>query len=67
MTTDILAPARHVIGSRYVESVGAYILELTGLSAVRIVTGAADLRDYRSDQVRIDVDDEGIISGLRNY
>ncbi|MBC3422024.1 MULTISPECIES: hypothetical protein [unclassified Pseudomonas] len=65
MTTDILAPARHVIGSRYVESVNAYVLELTGLATVRVVTGA-DLRDFKHDQVRIDVDEEGFITGLRN-
>ncbi|MFS0825278.1 hypothetical protein [Pseudomonas phoenicis] len=56
MTTDPLAPARHVIGSRYVASVKPYILELTGLSQA---AGPGDVTtmDIRSDRVLIQVDD----------
>lgn len=66
MTTDILGPVRHIIGSRYVETVQAYALELTGLKAVRIVKGDADLLDYRPDQLRIYMDDSGFITNLAN-
>jgi len=66
MTTDILGPARHIIGSRYVESVQAYVLELTGLEVVKVVTSIADTLEYRHNQVRIDVDEDGNISGLRH-
>lgn len=34
MDFDILGPVQHVIGSRYVESVKPYVLELTGESHV---------------------------------
>lgn len=63
MTTDILGPARHVIGSRYVESVKAYILELTGL---RIAVGPNDIRtmDLRTDRVVIQADGDNRITGL---
>lgn len=66
MTTDILAPARHVIGSRYVESANAYILELTGLERVKVVKGEVDTLENFSFQVRIYVDESGRISGLSN-
>ena len=64
MTNDILAPARHVIGSRYVESVKPYILELTGLA---IAVGPKDITtmDIRTDRVIIQADDEGVIQALR--
>lgn len=63
MTTDILSPARHVIGSRYVESVKAYILELTGL---RIAVGPNEMHtmDIRSDRVLIQADGDNCITGL---
>ncbi|MFJ9990852.1 hypothetical protein ACIQSO_08945 [Pseudomonas putida] len=63
MTIDILCPARHVIGTRYVESVKPYILELTGLAAV---AGPQDIttRDIRTDRVMIGVDVHGFINGL---
>ena len=66
MTTDILGPAHHIIGSRYVESVQAYVLELTGLEVVKVVTSIADTLEYHHNQVRIDVDEDGNISGLRH-
>jgi hypothetical protein len=64
MTTDILSPARHVIGSQYVESVKPYILELTGLMTA---AGPRDITtmDIRSDRVLINVDNAGTIEGLR--
>ena len=64
MTTDILAPARHVIGSRYVESVKPYILELTGLA---VAVGPQDMTtmDIRTDRIIIRADDEGVIQALR--
>ncbi|HEK1691447.1 hypothetical protein PpSQ1_23360 [Pseudomonas putida] len=64
MTTDILSPARHVIGSQYVESVKPYIVELTGLMSA---AGPRDIttKDIRSDRVLISVDTTGIIDGLR--
>ncbi|MNN15822.1 hypothetical protein D3C76_996790 [compost metagenome] len=65
MTTDMLAPARHVIGSRYVDSVQPYLLDLTGLAVARVVRGP-DRFDYSAQQVRIDVDENGIIVNLRN-
>jgi len=63
MTTDILAPARHVISTRYVESVKPYIVELTGLTSA---AGPNDMitRDLRSDRVIITVDADGAIKGL---
>ena len=63
MTTDILGPARHVIGTRYVESVKPYIVELTGLASA---AGPHDMitRDMRSDRVLISVDADGNIKGL---
>jgi len=64
MTTDILAPVRHIIGSRYVESVQAYVLELTGLKRVKVVTGLVDTLDLHLDQVRIYVEEDGNISHL---
>lgn len=62
MTTDTLAPARHVIGSRYVESVKPYIFELTGLYAY----GPSEImtKDYRTDRVSVCVDNAGCISEL---
>ncbi|MGE7993729.1 hypothetical protein ACQKPE_22380 [Pseudomonas sp. NPDC089554] len=65
MTTDILSPARHVIGSRYIESVKAYILELTGLEIAKTVYGADTFENFPS-QVRIYVDRTGIVTDLRN-
>ncbi|QCI15251.1 hypothetical protein E6B08_29545 [Pseudomonas putida] len=64
MTTDILAPARHVVASCYVETVKPYILELTGLTTA---AGPNDIttKDIRSDRVMIIVDDNGIITGLK--
>lgn len=64
MTSDILAPARHVIGSRYVESVKPYILELTGLA---FAVGPKDITtmDIRTDRIIIRADDEGVIQALR--
>ncbi|WP_153786734.1 hypothetical protein [Pseudomonas sp. EMN2] len=64
MTTDILGPARHVIRTRYVESVKPYILELTSLT---IAAGPKDLitRDLRGDRLIISVDADGFISGLK--
>lgn len=63
MTTDILGPTRHVIGSRYVESVKAYILELTGL---HIAVGPNDIStmDLRTDRVLIQADGDNCITGL---
>lgn len=63
MSTEILAPAQHVIGSRYVESVKPYILELTGLY---IAVGPNDIstKDIRRDRVFIHVDDSGCVSKL---
>ncbi|MBJ9974584.1 hypothetical protein IAE35_08410 [Pseudomonas sp. S75] len=64
MTTDILSPARHVIGTRYVESVKAYLLELTGL---HLAAGPGDVTtmDIRQDRIIIDADEAGIITQLR--
>ncbi|WP_313738444.1 hypothetical protein [Pseudomonas sp.] len=63
MSTDILGPARHVIGSRYVESVKPYVLELTGLYHA---VGPNDFttRDIRTDRILIGVDEHGDITGL---
>lgn len=60
---DVLAPARHVIGSRYVQSVKAYVLELTGL---RKAIGPKDpsTKDIRTDRVFIKVDEDGLINRL---
>ncbi|WP_312934429.1 hypothetical protein [Pseudomonas sp.] len=65
MTSDALANARHLIGSRYVETVKPYLLELTGLS---IAVGPDDLLvtlDIRQDRVFIEVDDQRMITELR--
>ncbi|HDS1737263.1 MULTISPECIES: hypothetical protein [Pseudomonas] len=64
MTTDILAPARHVIGSQYVESVKPYILELTNMT---YAAGPRDIttKDIRSDRVMIGVDGNGAIDRLQ--
>lgn len=64
MTTDILAPARHVIGSQYVESVKPYVIELTGL---KTAAGPKDMttRDMRADRVMISVNGAGAIDGLQ--
>lgn len=63
MPTDVLEPARHVIGSRYVKSVKPYILELTGLKRA---VGPKDpsTKDIRSDRVFIRVDGDGTITGM---
>ncbi|MGE7993728.1 hypothetical protein ACQKPE_22375 [Pseudomonas sp. NPDC089554] len=68
MSNDILGPARHVIGSRYVESVKAYILDLTGLS---IAVGPEDptncepeFETFMKERVRIDTDDNGNICSM---
>lgn len=63
MTTDILGPVRHIIGTPYVDSIKPYILELTGLA---IVAGPRDIttRDFRSDRVIIAVDEQGHISAM---
>lgn len=63
MTTDILAPARHVIGTPYTDSVKPYILTLTGL---HIAVGPKDFstRDLRSDRIFISVDESNFITDL---
>ncbi|MDZ5603051.1 hypothetical protein SJI00_09725 [Pseudomonas sp. RP23018S] len=63
MSTDILSPARHIIGSRYVESVKPYLLELTGLQQA---AGPNDMttKDLRTDRVLIKVDGSGLIAEL---
>ncbi|WP_312934430.1 hypothetical protein [Pseudomonas sp.] len=64
MTTDILGPARHVIGTRYVESVKTYILELTGLTRA---CGPNDVcsKEFANDRIIISTDDSGLISHLK--
>ncbi|WP_459207224.1 hypothetical protein ACSMEV_03195 [Pseudomonas sp. MLB6B] len=63
MTAEILDSAKHVIGSRYVESVKPYILELTGLQrAVRDDEMAT--KEMATDRVFIAVDDAGNIADL---
>ena len=64
MTTDTLSPCSHVIGTRYVESVKPYILELTGLN---LAAGPRDIttRDMRSDRIMIYVDANDRIERLQ--
>lgn len=63
MTANSIEQIRHLIGSRYVESVKAYIIELTGLATA---AGPNDIttKDIRMDRVMISVDDQGCITDL---
>ncbi|HGM5582371.1 TPA: hypothetical protein ACKP22_004088 [Pseudomonas putida] len=63
MTSDILGPVRHVIGTRYVESIKPYIVELTGLPKI---AGPDDIvtRDLRTDRIMISCDEHRVITEL---
>ncbi|MDF0733336.1 I78 family peptidase inhibitor [Pseudomonas entomophila] len=63
MTTDVLAPVRHLIGTAYSDSVKATILEATGLA---VAVGPTDIAtmEIRNDRVQIKVDGNGIIEDL---
>ena len=61
---DLTTPVQHLIGTRYVESVKAYILEMTGLMSV-IGPNDISTMDIRTDRIYVDVDEAGNISRLR--
>lgn len=59
-----VARVQHLIGTRYVESVKPYILEMTGLKYV-IGPGEIATMDMRTDRMFVEVDGAGNISRLR--
>lgn len=63
MTADTLAPARHLIGSHYVDSVKPYIQALTGEDNI---VAPGDLRPRRGYErwIQIDIDGLGRIHDL---
>ncbi|MDO7909735.1 I78 family peptidase inhibitor [Pseudomonas monteilii] len=61
---DLTTSVQHLIGTRYVESVKAYILEMTGLMSV-IGPNDISTMDIRTDRIYVDVDEAGNISRLR--
>jgi hypothetical protein len=61
---DLTTPVQHLIGTRYVESVKAYILEMTGLTYV-IGPNEMSTMDIRTDRIYVHVDETGNISRLR--
>ncbi|OCT21123.1 hypothetical protein [Pseudomonas putida] len=63
MTSDILGPARHLIGTRYVESIKPYIAELTGLPKI-VGPDDATTMDLRTDRILVSSDEHGVITDL---
>ena len=62
-SSELLTPARGLIGMPYAASVKPYVLEITGL---HIAVGPNDIstKDRRIDRVFIEVNDEGFISNM---
>jgi len=61
---DLTTPVQHLIGTRYVESVKAYILEMTGLTYI-VGPNEVSTMDIRTDRIYVHVDEAGNISRLR--
>ncbi|MBC8999182.1 hypothetical protein IAI51_21890 [Pseudomonas sp. N40(2020)] len=62
---EALQQIRHLIGTRYVPSVEAYISELTGFKNIR--TGLTRTTDMRTDRLNIDEDPAGNIQAFSFY
>ncbi|MBA1191717.1 hypothetical protein G7007_02410 [Pseudomonas entomophila] len=61
---DLTTSVQHLIGTRYVESVKAYIREMTGLTYV-IGPDEISTTEIRTDRIHVHVDEAGNISRLR--
>lgn len=61
---DLTTPVQHLIGTRYVESVKAYILEMTGLTYI-VGPNEVSTMDIRTDRIYVHADEAGNISRLR--
>ncbi|MNG33901.1 I78 family peptidase inhibitor [Pseudomonas silesiensis] len=64
MTTDILQSIRHLINSRYVPGVKAYISELTGFTTI---IGPDEISTMEVNPLRLNIrcDERGFISSFR--
>jgi hypothetical protein len=60
---DVLQQLKHLIGSRYVPSVKAYISELTGHTRV-VGIGEISTTEVDSSRIRIRGDEAGVIQGF---
>jgi hypothetical protein len=64
MTNDeILQQTKHLIGTRYTESVKAYITELTGRNRVH-GPGEVITREFDVNRVGVVADNDGIITAI---
>ncbi|WP_434772982.1 I78 family peptidase inhibitor [Pseudomonas entomophila] len=61
--TDKTMLVNHLIGTRYVESVKPYILEMTGLKRV-VGPNEPSTLDFRTDRIHVHTDEAGNISQL---
>ncbi|KPC25342.1 Uncharacterized protein ABJ99_2490 [Pseudomonas syringae pv. cilantro] len=64
MTNEVIAQAlQHLVGSRYVPGVKAYISEITGFQKV-IGPGDTATHDFNPNRLHVNVDKAGLVSGF---
>jgi hypothetical protein len=60
---EVLQHTKHLIGTRYVAAVKAYITELTGRDRVH-GPGEITTREFDLNRVSVDADNQGIITAI---